>query len=455
MKGATMNNESFTERMAEAVTNFRYRDFPDEVVSKTKYLVIDLLGCGIAGSVAPEATIIRDFVRETNSPAEATVWGSWEKSSDMNSAMANAYNSHILEMDDIVGAAFLHLGLPVIPAAIAMAEKYKKSGKQVIEAILAGYEAEERVGEALGASHYYFWHTTGTAGPFGAAAAAGRLIGLTADQMAEAFGSAGSQSAGLWQFLDDNAMTKYLHAAKAGYNGMLAALLAKKGLTGARKILEGEKGLLKATSKTQNPEKAFESLGSEYKLMSSEIKLWPSCGHTYSPIQACLNLKEKYGIDAKDIDKVDVETYLTATQVCKNNETFDSVRAVKFSISYCTSLALLFGKIEMGMFNRLVADPGVRALAAKTKVSAARDLDELYPPKKPARVTIRCGDKEFTETVDYAKGHPLNPLTGQEICDKYMGMTTDVIGREKAERLLDRLINLEKIEDIGTLFANL
>lgn len=449
-----MSDKSLTERTAEAITRFQYKDFPPQVVLMAKNLIIDLLGCGIAGSATPEATIIKDFVSETKSPSEATVWGSWEKSSDLNSAMANAFNSHILEMDDIHTTGFEHPGVPVIPAAIAMAEKYKKSGKQLIEAIVAGYEAEIRVGEALGASHYYFWHTTCTGGSFGAAAAAGKLLGLSAGQMADALGNAGSQSAGLWQFLDENAMTKYLHCAKADYNGMFAALLAQKGLTGAKRILEGERGLLKATSKNENPERFFESLGREYKILSAGFKPWPSCRHTHPTIEACLNLRRQYSLGAKDIENVTVETYHTATQVAKNNKTFDNVRAAKFSISYCAALALMFGELEVDQFAALIRDPDVLTMVSKIQVVAAEDLEDFRPQKTPSRVTIHSGGKTFTETVYLPKGEHPNSFTDQETDDKFLKMVSNVMGGVKAKELLKRCRNLEKFDDISLLFNN-
>jgi 2-methylcitrate dehydratase PrpD len=419
-----------------------------------KNCVIDLLGCGIAANATAEAAIILEFVRETPSPPEATIWGTWEKSSALTCALGNAFISHILEMDDFHTTGFEHPGVSVIPAVIGMAEKYRKTGKQVIEAIVAGYEVEIRVGEVLGATHYYFWHTTCTGGSFGAAAATGKLLQLTAEQIADALGNAGSQSAGLWQFLEENAMTKYLHCAKANYNGMFAALLAKRGLTGARRILEGDRGLLKATSKTESPEQYFESLGGEYKIMTAGFKPWPSCRHTHPTIEACLNLRRKHEIDPRSIDEVVVETYLAATQVAKNNVTFDDLRAAKFSISYCAALALMFGKVDINDFTSLLHDPAVRTLVSRIHVVAAKDLEAYRPTNTPARVTVQSSGETVSDTVYLPKGEPPNPFTDQEIDDKFLAMVTDVIGEARAKELLQSCRRLEELSDFSLLFTD-
>jgi 2-methylcitrate dehydratase PrpD len=251
-------------------------------------------------------------------------------------------------------------------------------------------------------------------------------------------------------------MTKYLHCAKANYNGMFAAALAKRGLTGARKILEGDRGLLKATSTTENPGKFFETCGKEYRILTAGYKPWPSCRHTHTAIEACMNLRTKYDIIPENIKHIQVDTYLTATQVAKNNLDFDSVRAAKFSISYCTAIALTYGEVTVTMVNDLLYDKQIRSLVASTTVTAEEEMEMYRPEKMPARVTVLLKDgTACSDIVLLPKGEPSNPFTEDEIDKKYMSLAAPVIGEEKAKVLLSRCRSLEQMEDVADLFSGL
>jgi 2-methylcitrate dehydratase PrpD len=450
-----MNKRSFTERLAETVCSYKYDKLPDEVISMACKLFADMVGSAVAGSVLPEADIIRKFALEDNNSPKSTILGTWEKTSDINAAMVNSYNSHILEMDDFHSVSSQHPGITVIPTALALAERYQLSGKKMLEAIVAGYEAVIRVGEALGKSHYYFWHTTCTAGGFGSAAAAGISLNLNEEQMVHAFGSAGSQAAGLWQFLEENAMTKYLHCAKANANGMIAANLAKNGLTGARYILEGKRGLLLATSQPDHPERAFESLGSEYKIMTAGIKPWASCRHTHSVIEACLNLKAKYNFDYSKIDRIVIETYKAAANVAKNNVSFDDVRSAKFSITYCAALALIFGKVETYQFPLHIKEERILNLVSKMEIKTEPEFDNQWPENWNARVTVHTEGKQYQERVSLAKGEIKNPMTMQEVEDKFCDMTSKILGKENARILVKRCFNVDQMDNVAALFKGL
>lgn len=450
-----MKERSYTERLSETVCGYKYDNLPDEVISMACKLFADLIGSAIAGSVLPEADIIRKYILNDYNGPKSTILGTWEKTSDINAAMVNGYNSHILEMDDFHAVSSQHPGITVVPTAFALAERYQLSGKKMLEAIVAGYEAVIRVGEALGKSHYYFWHTTCTAGGFGSAAAAGKLLNLDEEQMVHAFGSAGSQASGLWQFLEENAMTKYLHCAKANANGVIAANLAKNGLTGARYILEGKRGLLLATSQPDHPERAFESLGSEYKIMTVGIKPWASCRHTHSALEACLNLKAKYKFDYSKIDHIIIETYEVATNVAKNNVSFDNVRAAKFSMTYCAALALIFGKVETDQFSRYMKDERILNLVSKMEIKVVPEFDEQWPENWNARVTVYTEGEQYQERVLLAKGEARNQMTMHEVEDKFCDMTSKILGEENAKTLVKRCFNINQIDNVADLFQRL
>lgn len=449
-----MSRETISEKCAGFITGLCYENLPNSVREMAKYCLLDFLGCTLGGSGTPEGQIIKEFVQENKDAAQATVIGDWKKNSVLNAALANGYLCHILECDDVHKASVLHPGAPVIAAALAVAEVRKNTGKELIEAIVAGYDVMMRTGETVMPSHYYFWHTTATCGGFGAAAAVGKLLRLTGEQLVDALGNAGSQAAGLWEFLEDNAMTKYLHCGKAASNGVLAAFLAEKGFTGAKKIIEGNRGFVKATSSGTSPEEKFASLGLEYKILETSFKPYASCRHTHATVGAVLKLKEKYKLEAAQTDRITVNVYKTALQIARNNEHYEDARAAKFSMVYCAAAALYFGGLPLKAFSKeALVNPEILRLAKNTVLNSDEELNKQYPEKWIARVVIEAGGKTYEELVEYPKGDPENSFTEQDFEDKYLDLATTVLTREKAECILIRCKNLEGISDMSNFFT--
>jgi len=449
-----MNQTSLTMKCADFINSLDYRRLPPEVIEMTKDCFIDFLGCVISGSVTSEAKIILDFTAGNPGLYQATVLGAWRKDSLLNAVLANAYNCHIHEMDDVHKASVQHPGAPAIGSALAAAEAYGKSGKELIEAIVAGYDIALRVGEAVMPSHYGFWHTTGTCGTFGAAASAGKLMGLTPDELTNALGNAGSQAAGLWQFIEDNAMTKYLHCGKASYNGVLAALLARGGLTGAKRILEGEKGFVKATSTETNPAEKFKSMGSKYKILETSFKPFASCRHTHPTISAVLNLRRKYNLSTAEVLKVKINTYKTATEIARNNKYYQDSRAAKFSLVYCAAAALYFGALPLRAFTQeSLQNEKILRVANNTVINIDEEINRIFPRKWMTRVELYTKDRCFTETVEHPLGDPENPMTEENIYNKFMDLTMHVMGKEKADSLYQKCRELEKAGDIAKFFS--
>ncbi len=448
-----MNETSLTMKCADFINNLDYRRLPSEAIEMAKDCFIDFLGCVISGSVTPEAKIILDFAAGNPGLSEATVLGVWRKDSLLNAAMANAFNCHIHEMDDVHKASVQHPGAPVISSALAVGEAYGKSGKELIEAIVAGYDVVLRVGEAVMPSHYSFWHTTGTCGTFGATASAGKLMGLTPDELTNALGNAGSQATGLWQFIEDNAMTKYLHCGKAAYNGALAAILARRGLTGAKRILEGEQGFVKATSTETNPAEKFSSLGSKYKILETSFKPFASCRHTHPTISAILNLRKKYNLSTAEVSKVKIKTYQTATEIARNNKYYPDSRAAKFSLVYCAAAALYFGALPLQAFTpEALQNEKILRVAKNTVINVDEEINRAFPGKWMTRVELHTKDRCFTETVEYPLGDPENPMTERNIYDKFMDLVMPVIGKEKADSIYQKCRELEQTSDIAKFF---
>ncbi|MEO7083952.1 MAG: MmgE/PrpD family protein, partial [Gemmatimonadaceae bacterium] len=219
--------------LAETLAITSFDELPESAIVDATRAILDWLGSAMAGALEPPARMGQKVVAGFGSSWESTMFAAGRASAP-GAALANGIASHILELDDIHKRSTVHAAAPVIPAALAVAEREHATGRDFLRAVILGYDAALRVGEAVNPSHYRFWHPTGTAATFGAAAAAGSLIGLTGSEMLDALGSAGTQAAGLWEFNADGTMSKHLHPGKAAFNGVLAADLAKVGFTGAR-----------------------------------------------------------------------------------------------------------------------------------------------------------------------------------------------------------------------------
>src|SRR5690349_7729241 len=233
-----------TRKLSEFLAAIRYDDLPEEVVARTEDLFLDWFASALAGKGSRPAQVLEQFAEQMG-PAEgpSEILTSRARTSPFFAALVNGGASHVVEQDDLHNSSVLHPGTVVFPAVLAAAQETGASGRELIAASAAGYEAGVRVGEVLGRSHYKVFHTTGTAGKLAAAAGVARLLKLDADRTQHALGSAGTMAAGLWEFLRDAADSKQLHTAKAAADGLMAAYLARDGFTGARRILEGEQGL--------------------------------------------------------------------------------------------------------------------------------------------------------------------------------------------------------------------
>jgi len=451
-------NKLISEQLAEVVVNIQFDELPSPVIEQAKMCILDLLGSIYAGIDTQPIKIISDMVKEIGGTPEATIIGDDIKTSSLLAAFYNAAAGHVVEMDDLHRTSILHPGAPVIPAALAIAEREKRSGKELIQAIVAGYEVAIRIGEAAGPTHYEFWHTTGTCGTFGAAIAAGKLLELDQERLIAVLGNAGTQAAGLWEFLIDGAMSKQLHTGKAAMNGVLAALLAQKGFTGAKKILEGEKGFLRATSTDYNLDKITENLDPDlknFKIMSDSFKPYASCRHTHSAIDATLELVRKYNLKPKDIQEINVQVYSGAYALL-DGVTPTTPYAAKFCLPFCVASALKHRTLGLTNFTpQALNDPEIHQLMNKVHMQINSELDREYPEKWPALVKIKSQTGTILKTmVEYPKGDPENPMTKDEIIDKFQGMTGVSITIPQKEWIINQILRLENVEHIATLFEN-
>src|SRR5579872_5590982 len=370
--------ELVTRRLAEVLAAASYGELPAPVIDEAKSAVLDWLGSAMAGSMEPPARMAQCVATALGRSDEAAIVSSG-RASAAAAALANGVASHILEFDDVHKGSTLHAAAPVIPAALAVAEREHADGRAFLLAVVVGYDAAMRVGEAVNPSHYYFWHPTGTAATFGAATAAGSLLKLPAAQMTDALGTAGTQAAGLWEFNADGAMSKHLHPGKAAFNGVLAADLAREGFTGASRILEGDRGFFRAMSTSPDESRIIDRLGEHWKIVENCYKMHSCCAHTHTAIDVALELRRDGAIEA-----VHIELYGPGYEIVKEMNPRTPYQG-KFSIAYCVAAALAEGRVGLEQFSPDRFDPdGVRdaaiaRLIAKTRVTVSDEFTAKYP----------------------------------------------------------------------------
>ena len=304
-----------TRRLSEFLAELKYETIPLDVVGKAKRLILDYLGYVTVAADEPTAKVLLKFITTYDGRKEAMILGYGTMASCLNAALINGAMGHMCEIDDTHRQTGSHPGDSTIASALAVAEKERADGKQFLTAVVAGYEAALRVGASVCPSHYLKgWHTSGTIGTFGAAAAAGKLLGFSADQMENCIGLAAVQAAGMFgsdpaEKSDVTFMTKDLRPGKAAYTGVLSAILTEIGLTCEPNILEGEKGFCALYSDKYNLGKIADRIGEEFKIMEVAHKPYSACRFIHPAIDATLQLMEKHNMTEDDVKTVTVESY--------------------------------------------------------------------------------------------------------------------------------------------------
>ncbi|MFJ8064696.1 MmgE/PrpD family protein [Psychrobacillus sp. NPDC096426] len=442
-----------SRELAKYSQELTYEKIPPEVVEFTKLCILDYFGSAIAGSNKVPVQMISELVKEMGGSEQASLF-TGGKSSAINAALVNGAASHVVELDDIHKGSIIHAATVVIPAALAVAQWKKLSGKELITAIVIGYEVCFRIGEAVSPSHYYYWHNTATCGTFGAAIAAAKLLHLTEDEMVFALGNAGTQAAGLWEFIVDGAMTKQLHSGKAAMNGVLAALLAHKGFTGPRKILEGDRGFFKAMSDQYDASKITEGLGKEFKILENSFKIHASCRHTHHAIDLLIEIFQERRPTFEEIESITVKSYKAAIDITDNDDPTTEY-AAKFSLQFCSALAILTGSAGLADFNESTLwDSQIRQLLKKVHVSIDPHINANYPEQWGATVEVVLANGEtIHKQSDFPKGDPENAVTAEELIDKFTNMTNEISDIKKQQIIRD-ILALEFIESAESVMAN-
>jgi 2-methylcitrate dehydratase PrpD len=426
-----------TKELVLRCHDLNYDAFSEEVIDKVKYLALDYLGVAARGSISDSSRLVQDFLRNLGSARDgAVVIGTSIKADPPYAAIANGAAAHSLELDDVVNEASLHPAVAIISAALAAGSIEGCSGKELIEGIVVGYEVMIRLGISLDPSAHYAqgFHPTGTCGTMGSAITAAKILRLDQKGMVNALGIAGSQASGSMEFLTDGAFTKRLHPGWAAHSGIIAALLSRQGFTGPGTIVEGKNGFLHAYSAKSNPSRLLEAWRDPYMVMRTSIKPHSRCRYKQGPIDGVLEIMREKELQPSDIKKVTLGILKTGFPIIVEPQDLKynpkSVVDAQFSMPFGTAVAMIYGKATLDEYIQQNVDSG-----------RVKDMMK----KVVASVTILTKNgKEYSIKIDYPKGDPENPLTWDELIDKFKNLTTPIFPFDRMNEIIDRTKVLEK-----------
>ena len=451
--------KTILETFAEHFSSATFEQLPPEVVDKTKLLIVDYLGVSIAGLKMDFPRMTIDYLQSLEGVAQSTLMGASRKVPAIHAALGNGVAGHALDMDDGFRYGGVHAGVAVIPAALAVAESLNLDGKKLILSIVCGYEIVNRISKAMNPSHLgRGFHTTGTIGVLGAAAACGVLFGLNKQQMASALGMAALQSAGLLEILNDGAMVKPLHPGKAAMGGVLSVELAKRGAKGPMTALEGEKGLFKAMADSVNTDGLFDGLGKDFYIMGQYIKFHAACRHIHPAIDGLLDIMRKENISYQEIDALNVTTYPVAISFCGTSTLPETAEAAKFSLASSCAMAAFYGDAGEERYSvDTVQNQEIKNLASRVTSAANTRWAESYPRERGANVELRTtSGQKFSTEIPLSKGEPENPASDEDFIRKFKQNSASQ-SESLTKEILDTSLALDarKVQELTSLLGKL
>lgn len=449
-----------TRSLAEFVASLRYDELPQDVRERARLIILDQVG--IALRARHEATLspaMESALRRLGMTGSATVIGDETGYAPTSAALFNGNLGHALDFDDTHAPGSIHSGAPIIPAALAAAELCGADGKAVIAGVVAGFETQIRLSLALVPSDHYQrgFHPTATCGVFGAAAAAGVVMGLDADAIESAFGLCGSQAAGSMQFLVDGAWNKPYHTGFAAANGLTSACMAAEGFRGAHEAIEGKSGFLAAYAPSPDPSRVLEGLGSQWQTLGVAVKPYPSCRYGHAAMDALIALRAANDLDWQDVESVEIGLPDTGVRII--GEPQADKRAPKnyvdgqFSMPFVAAVALREGGMDWDSYQRNLTDPQVLDLCQRVSTVNDPKAEAEYPANMSGIARVRTAAGMFEEMVVVPKGEPANFMTAEEFRAKFAGLVAPYLSDERRDELSSRLMALHEEDDIASLLA--
>ena len=434
-----------TRTLARYLVTSRWEDIPERVRHEAARALLNWLGCAVGGCRHETVERALAAVQPFCGPPQAAVLGRAERVDILHAALLNGISSHVLDFDDTHARA-IHPSAPVLPALLALSEWRKVSGAEFVHAFVLGVEAEERIGLSVFPEHYEAgWHITGTAGVFGAAAAAGKLLGLDGQKMAWALGIAATQSAGLQEMF--GTMCKSLHPGRAAQGGLTAALLAAKGFTSSEQAIEAPRGFARVLSTKFDPEVITAGLGERFELLSNMYKPY-ACGLVvHAAIDGCIEICREHGLAPEAIEAVELAVSPLVLRLTGKTAPQSGLEG-KFSVYHAVSAAIVHGAAGEAQFSdACVRDP--RVVALRNRVSAREDS---AIGRTEARVTIRTRDgRTFGRHVEHALGTLARPMSDADLEAKFRGLARKVLPPAQIEEAIHLCWKIAGLQDAGAL----
>lgn len=455
-----MFNDTLTENLAHHLLSLQLDQIPRDVVDAAKLHILDSLGCLLAGSRLEAGRLAYDLAVATSVAAAnstSTLFGTDRQASYLDTVQAMSVAAHCGEMDDIHSGAGICVGAMIVPALIAMAEKYGGTGRRFLEAAVIGYETVIRVGLSIDAPKLFArgWWPSTICGAFGVAAAGAKFLNWTADKMINALGIAALHSGGMITGGNEGATARHLAFGHAAQNGVLALLAAEQGFTGPRRAFEDPRGFCL----TLCAEPKWEYLQSldRFHLPEVAFKPYPCARQLHAGVEALLKITGQYSLTPAKIEQIELFLPTQNAAMMNRPSITASHAATVGSGQYVVAVTALRGKIDLLSFEEeYLRSEKMRTLMAKVKVSASTDLDRHYPKYWPGRVVVRLIDGQtYSEEVIIPKGESGNPMTRSEVEEKFLSLASPVVGDEKARSVIEEVYALDARESLESLPAAL
>jgi len=435
-----------TKTLARFVVESRYADIPANVRHEATRSVLNWAGCAVGG--CRHETIDRALAALTpfSGPAQATVLGRGERLDIMHAALVNGMSSHVFDFDDTHLKTVIHPSGPVASALLALAEHKPIDGAGFMHAFILGVEVECRIGNAVYPSHYDVgWHITGTAGVFGAAAAAGRVLGLNVQQMTWALGIAATQASGLREMF--GTMCKPFHPGRAAQNGMTAAYLAAKNFTSSERGIEAPRGFANVLATARNYGEITGRLGETWEIALNTYKPF-ACGIVIHPaIDGCIQLRNEHKLEAEQIESIALKVHPLVLELT-GKKTPQAGLEGKFSVYHSAAVAIIHGEGGESVYSdAVVRDPRVIKLRDKVTATADKSVHE-----DAARISIKLGDGRTLEKhVEHAIGSLARPMSDADLEAKFRGLAEGILAPAETATLIELAWSIEKLKNAGDI----
>jgi 2-methylcitrate dehydratase PrpD len=442
-----------TDAVVEFVSALRFAELSDEVRHYARRHLLDTVGVMIAGAGGEVATRAEAVLAAVRAAGRLPVAGRPRRADLIDAAFLGGTAAHGIELDDGFRQGSLHPGCVVVPAVLALGYDRCITGAALIEAVVAGYEAEIAIGRAVHPDlRQRGFHPAATCGVFGSVMAAGKLRGLTTVQLANALGLAASSAAGIFAFVNGGADIKRLHAGHASREGLQAALLAEQGVEGPPDVIEARDGFMQAFAfgRTGKPRAIALPPAVPFGITDCYIKPYPCCRHIQPAVEALMGLLNDEKIANDEVEHIDVATYRIAAEHAETG--WNDFASAQLSFPYLMGVALKHRGIRFEHFSEeMRRDPAFTAIARKLSITAPPDVDRLYPQLRPARVTVKTARGNFTRHADEALGSRIVPLDDAGLRAKFLDLVGPVLGADRAKELNERIWSVADAADVAPL----